>query len=117
MLTNVLLQTSLLIRIPSNSQTPTLSCEYLLCTFIVLVPIYCFCIVRLFAEREWRASHLPRVLIMALPTLLMGALLTRDLNTVFLEIFPGILNIGIIGALAVDIITAPKSGGEIDGQM
>jgi hypothetical protein len=54
---------------------------------------------------------------MALPTLLVGALLTKDLNTVFLEIFPGILNMGIIGALAVDIISALKSGGKVDGHM
>ena len=52
----------------------------------------------------------------ALPALLLGAFLTRDLNTVFFEILPGILNMGIIGALAVDIIT-PKSEEAIDGQI
>jgi hypothetical protein len=92
----------------------TLSRQHFLYIFVLLISIYYNCLGNLISEKEWQTRYLPRVLVIALFAFLVVAFISKDLEVMFLEVLPSIMNLGILAVLGVDIFKTLR-GGDVKG--
>jgi hypothetical protein len=79
--------------------------ESLIAILTLLVLVYWYCVVGLFAQGPWKDRYLPGVCIIGLASLVLGALFVRDPACLFLEVLSGILNICTISCLIIDYLS------------
>jgi hypothetical protein len=89
----------------TSALPPITSREFLIGALAVLVSIYWYCVVTLFAQERWKHRYLPWLCGIGLPSLLIGALLVQNATSLFLEVFVGILDVSIAGCLVADFFT------------